>query len=281
MRLGYRAQRRLSRALSSVAMGIYLLMTLFPIYWMLLTAIKPSGELYVKVPTLWTPNPTMANLQHLFVYIPYLKMARNTFFVAFASTAIAVVVASLTGYSLSRLRFPGRDFLASAVFFTYLIPTTMILIPTYVLFARLHLLESLTGLVLTSLAAGTPFSVWMLKGYFATIPGELEDAARVDGSTRMQALYLIILPLAAPGMVACAIFTFTSAWQQYLWPLVLNNKRDLWTLAVGLASMMVNDVFLWGEIMGGAFLMGLPVLVLYFLGQRFLVGGLTAGAVKG
>ena len=281
MRIGYRLRKRLSLAFGLVGMAFYLVVILFPIYWMFLTAIKPASELYLPVPTLWSKNPTLDNIRHLFVYIPYLRLYANTLYIAGSSTIIALAVASLTGYSLSRLRHPGRDFLSSAVFFAYLVPTTMILVPTYILLARLKLQESLTCIVLTTLAGSIPFSVWMLKGYFTTIPAELEDAARVDGCTRIQGLVKIIFPVAAPGMVACAVFTFTAAWHQYLWPLILNNKRELWTLAVGLANMMFSDVFLWGEIMGGALLMSIPVIVLYFVGQRFVVTGLTTGAVKG
>jgi multiple sugar transport system permease protein len=197
------------------------------------------------------------------------------------ATAVAILVASLAGYSLSRLHYPGRDFMASAIFFTYLIPGSMTLIPLYIFLSRLGLLNSLYCLMLTSLAGGTPFSIWMLKGYFTSIPMELEDAALIDGCTRLQALYRVILPIAAPGIVACGIFTFTLSWNQYLMPMILNNKEELWTLAVGLAGLVYGDVFLWGEIMIGAFLMSLPVLLLYVLAQRFVVTGLTAGAVKG
>jgi len=126
-----------------------------------------------------------------------------------------------------------------------------------------------------------PFSVWMLKGYFTTIPAELEQAALIDGCNRVQALYKVILPLAAPGIVSCAIFTFTLSWNQFMLPMIFNNTEKLWTLPVGLAGLVYGDVFLWGEIMSGAFLMSIPVLLLYVLGQRFVVTGLTAGAVKG
>ncbi|OGO06046.1 MAG: hypothetical protein A2Y73_03665 [Chloroflexi bacterium RBG_13_56_8] len=279
--ISYRMRERLFKVFASLSMLLVLLVVLFPIYWMLLTGVKPSRELYLPQPTFWTQHPTLDHLFSLFRRTPYLIQLRNTALVAVIGTTVAITVASLGGYSLSRLRYKGRDFMASAIFFTYLVPGTLTLIPLYILFSRLGLLNSLYCLMLTTLAGGTPFAIWMLKGYFTGIPTELEDAALIDGCTRLQALRKVILPIAAPGIVACGVFAFTGAWNEYMMPMILNNKEELWTLAVGLAGLVYGDVFLWGEIMIGAFLMSIPVLILYMVGQRFVVTGLTAGAVKG
>ena len=171
--------------------------------------------------------------------------------------------------------------MASSIFFVYLIPGTLTLIPLYVFMNQLGLLNSLAVLIVASLAFTIPFCTWMLKGYFTTIPMELEDAALIDGCSRLQALYHVILPLAAPGIVASGIFAFTLSWNEFLLPLLFNSKHELWTLPVGIQSLMYGDVFMWGEIMMGAFLMSIPVLILYTVSQRFVVTGLTAGAVKG
>jgi len=281
MKMGFRAHERLVHIISMALMGLVLLVVLFPIYWMFLTAIKPSKELYKLPIKLYTRQPTLANVRHLMVVSPFLIQLRNSVVVALVTTAISVVVAALAGYSLSRLRYPGRDFMASGVFFTYLIPGTMTLIPLYVMMAQLGLLNSLQCLVIAYMAGSLPFSVWMLKGYFVTIPMELENAALIDGCSRLQALQKVILPLAGPGIVSCGVFAFTQAWNQYMLPMIFNNTEDLWTLPVGLASLVYGDVYLWGEIMSGALLMSIPVLLLYVFGQRFVVTGLTAGAVKG
>lgn len=279
--IGYRMQNRIVHWMVLLGVALVLLVVLFPIYWMLLTGIKPKSELYLPEPTLWTTNPTLDNIRSLFDRTPFLTQLRNSLFVATTTTTISIVVSSLAGYSLSRLHYPGRDFFGSAIFFIYLIPGMMTLIPLYVFLSRLGLLNTLYSLILAYLASSIPFAIWVLKGYFTTIPVEMEDAALVDGCTRLQALYKVILPLAAPGIVACAIFAFTLAWNEYLLAMLFNNNSDLWTLPVGLAGLVYGDVFLWGEIMIGAFLMSLPVLVLYVLAQRFVVTGLTAGAVKG
>lgn len=279
--ISYRMRERLFRVLMSLSLWLVLLVVLLPIYWMLLTGVKPSKELYRIEPTLWTRNPTLDHLRSLFDRTPFLIQLRNTALVSVVGCTVAIMVSFLAAYSLSRLRYAGRDFMANAIFFTYLVPGTLTLIPLYIFLSRLRLLNTLYCLMLTTLGGGTPFSIWMLKGYFTTIPTELEDAALIDGCTRLQALYKVILPIAAPGIVACGIFAFTGAWNQYLIPMIFNNKEELWTLAVGLAGLVYGDVFLWGEIMIGAFLMSIPILILYFVGQRFIVTGLTAGAVKG
>lgn len=279
--IGYRMQNRIMHWLVLLGIAVVLVVVLFPIYWMLLTGIKPKSEIYLPIPTLWTSNPTLDNMRSLFDRTPFPIQMRNSLYVSTVTTVIAIVVSSLAGYSLSRLHYPGRDFFSSAIFFIYLIPGMMTLIPLYVFLSRLGLLNTLYSLILAYLAASIPFAIWTLKGYFTTIPTEMEDAALVDGCTRLQALYKVILPLAAPGIVACAIFAFTLSWNEYLLAMLFINSREMWTLPVGLAGLVYGDVFLWGEIMIGAFLMSLPVLVLYVAAQRFVVTGLTAGAVKG
>lgn len=279
--IGYRQQQRLHRWFVAFCLILVLIAVLFPIYWMLLTGIKPKAELYVPDQALWTTNPTLDNMYSLFERTPFLVQLRNSSIVSVVTTSVTIVVAALAGYSLSRLRYPGRNFFASAIFFIYLIPGIMTLIPLYVMLSRLGLLNTLYCLMLSYLAFTTPFAIWVLKGYFTTIPSEMEDAALVDGCTRLQALYKVILPLAAPGIVACGIFAFTLSWNEFLLSFLFNNTEKLWTLPVGLAGLVYGDVFLWGEIMIGAFLMSLPVLILYIAAQRFVVTGLTAGAVKG
>jgi multiple sugar transport system permease protein len=279
--MGYKMEKRVFRGFTSLSMAIVLLVVLFPIYWMLLTGIKPKSELYLPDPQLWTANPTLDNLRSLFARTPFLIQLRNSLIVSFVTTTVTIFVGAFAGYSVSRLRYPGRDFFASAIFFIYLIPGILTLIPLYVFMSRLGVLNTLYALMLAYLGGTVPFAIWVLKGYFSTIPYEMEDAALVDGCTRLQALYKVILPLAAPGLVACAIFAFTLSWNEYLLAMLFNNTKDLWTLPVGLAGLVYGDVFLWGEIMIGAFLMSIPVLILYVMAQRFVVTGLTAGAVKG
>lgn len=273
-------RRRVQQVVVFILLGLVLLVVLFPIYWMLLTAVKPASELYLPEPKLWTSQPSLNSLGSLFYRTPVPQQMRNSMSIASAVTLVSLMASAMGSYSLSRLRYPGRDFFAAAIFFTYLIPGSLLLIPLYTLFSGLGLLNSLHGIGLAYLSFSIPFCTWMLKGYFQSIPMDLEEAALVDGCTRLRALAFVILPLAAPGLVASAIFAFTLSWNEYLVAFVFNNKSTLMTLPVGLSSLIFGDVFLWGEIMSGATLMSIPVLILYFMAQRFIVTGLTAGAVK-
>jgi multiple sugar transport system permease protein len=278
--LGNRARKRYQMIMTYGLLAVVLLVVLFPIYWMLITAVKSESEITRRVPTFFPENPTFVNAMDLFTRSPVPQQMLNSLLIASCVTIVALLVSSMGSYSVSRLRYPGRDFLAASVFFSYLVPGSLMLIPLYTLFAQLGLLNSQFGVGLAYMSFAIPFSTWMLKGYFGNIPKDLEEAALVDGCNRLRALALVILPLAAPGMVASAIFCFTLSWNEFMVAFVFINKRELLTFPVGLASLIYGDRFLWGQIMTGATLMSAPVLVLYFMAQRFIVSGLTAGAVK-
>jgi ABC-type glycerol-3-phosphate transport system permease component len=205
----------------------------------------------------------------------------NTAMVSVASTIFSVTVATLAAYSLSRLRYPGRNTLSSAVFFVYLFPSTLLFIPMFIVLNSLHMLDWLPALVAVYLTFSVPFSIWLLKAYFLTIPRELEDAAMVDGATRWQSLVFIVMPLATPGIAVACIYSFTLAWNEYLYAFTLLSDQSRFTLATGLTKLIFGDVFLWGMIMAGGVLMSAPLLILYFVAQRYIVAGLSAGAVKG
>jgi multiple sugar transport system permease protein len=205
----------------------------------------------------------------------------NSVFVGVASSAIALVIGTLAAYSLARLRFFGSNALARSVLFMYLVPSSLLFIPLYLIIANLGLLNSLWALILTYQTFNVPFCTWMLLGYFRTIPMELEDAARIDGCSRLGVLGRIILPLSAPGLVTAFIFSFTNSWNEFLYAAVMATRSELKTIPVGLYSFQIADILLWGQLMAAAILATAPVLVLYMLVQRFVVQGLTAGSVKG
>lgn len=277
---GIRAGQRKQSILTYGLLAVVLTVVLFPIYWMIITALKTESEITRRIPTFIPENPTINNAMDLFVRSPVPQQMLNSLMVASGVTIVALLISSMGSYSVSRLRYPGRDFLAASVFFTYLVPGSLMLIPLYTMFAQLGLLNSLYGVGLAYMSFAVPFSTWMLKGYFGNIPKDLEEAALVDGCNRLRALVQVILPLAAPGMVASAIFCFTLSWNEFMTAFVFINKKELLTFPVGLASLIYGDRFLWGQIMTGATLMSAPVLVLYFFAQKYIVTGLTAGAVK-
>jgi multiple sugar transport system permease protein len=248
---------------------------------MTITALHPPSLSFNRTPTLFSTDLSLRAFTDLFDKYPYLTWMANTTIVAVCSTIFSVTVATLAAYSLSRLRYPGRGVLSSSVFFVYLFPSTLLFIPMYIVLNSLHMLDWLPALIAVYLTFTIPFSIWLLKAYFLTIPRELEDAALVDGATRWQSLVLIVMPLATPGIAVACIYSFTLAWNEYLYAFTLLSDQAKFTLAPGLTKLIFGDVFLWGMIMAGGVLMSAPLLVLYFVAQRYIVSGLSAGAVKG
>lgn len=276
-----RVQRYALRAVGCCLLAVVLLIALFPPYFMAITAFHPPTLSFNRTPTLFSTDLSLSAFRDLFTKFPYLTWMANTTIVAVSSTIFSVTIATLAAYSLSRLRYPGRGTLSSAVFFVYLFPSTLLFIPIYIVLNSLHMLDWLPALIAVYLTFSVPFSIWLLKAYFLTIPRELEDAALVDGATRWQSLVMIIMPLATPGIAVACIYSFTLAWNEYLYAFTLLSDQSKFTLAPGLTKLIFGDVFLWGMIMAGGVLMSAPLLVLYFMAQRYIVAGLSAGAVKG
>ncbi|HEX6500849.1 MAG TPA: carbohydrate ABC transporter permease [Micromonosporaceae bacterium] len=276
-----KAERRGSAVRSGVVLALILIGVLLPVYWMVLTSIKPNSELYDAKSIMVVHHPTATHYVDLFATTDFARQLVNSFVVATSATVITVVVGTLGAYSIAHLRYRGRSTAAAGIFFAYLVPPTLLLIPLYTVFAQLDILNRWAGLILAYLTLTVPFCTWMLRGYLQNVPWELEEAAMVDGCGRLRALRSVVLPLIAPGLTAGALFSFTLAWNEYLYAFVFTNKSTAATAPVGLASLVLGDVFLWGQIMAGAVVTAIPILLIYLFGQRFVVGGLTAGAVKG
>jgi len=254
----------------------------FPIYWMATISFKTPRDIY-RAPSL-VPDIhrlTLDNFRMLIQKKHFLTNIRNSFIVAGSTTIVSVFISALCAYSLVRLKYRYRGLIGRLILLAYLTPASLLFIPLSVIVARLNLGNSLHGLVFVYMAFSTPFSTWLLMGYFKGIPADLEEQAMVDGATRLGAMVRVLLPLSAPGLVAVGIFTFTGAWNELLLALIFITSPDKLTVPVGLQNLISDDVYLWGPIMGGAVLSALPVMVLYFLAQRFMVQGLAAGAVKG
>ncbi len=266
--------------------GIYALMLvvalliLFPIYWMVTISLKLPREIY-RTPSLWPNVVTLDNYRTLIDEKGFLTNIRNSLIVAGSVTAISLVISSFAAYSIVRFKYRFKGVIGRLILFAYLTPTSLLFIPLSIIVARLHLGNSLHGLIVVYLTFSLPLSTWLLGSYFRGVPAELEEQAMVDGSTRMGALFRILLPLAAPGLVAVGIFTFTGAWNELLLALIFITSEDKRTVPLGLQYLITGDVFLWGPIMAGAVCSALPVILLYFLAQRFMVQGMTAGSVKG
>ena len=260
-------------------LAVFVIMVAVPLFWMVTTAIKTNKELYEDF-SYFPQRPTLENFVRVIVREKLLTNIRNSFSVAMITTLITVIVSSLAAFSIVRYRYPGREWIGRLILFKYLLPTAMLFMPLYVIVTALGLGNTQQGLILTYLTFTIPFCTWMLMGYFRGMPVELEEQAMVDGCTKIGAMLRILLPLSAPGLVASAIFSFTLAWNEFLLALVITMDQSTMTVPIKLSMMVVGDQYIWGQLMAGAVLASIPVGILYFIGQRFVVQGLAAGAVK-
>jgi multiple sugar transport system permease protein len=276
-----RASSLVSGLASWVALAGLLVFVLAPLYWILVTAFKSDGQIVLHDRDLWPTPWTTQQFTDLFATKPFGRWYLNTVLVSVASTAVALVCAALAGYALARLRFRGAQGFTVTVLVTYVMPGALLFIPLYQLLIGMRLTDSLWSLVVTYPTFTLPFATWLLAGYFASIPVELEEAALVDGCTRLQAFRRVVLPLAKPGLLAVALFTLTNAWNEFLFAFVFITKDEYKTLPVGMQSMITGDVVPQGQLAAASLLVSIPVVIMYAFGQRYLTEGLTAGAVKG
>lgn len=272
---------RLGAVLRWTGLALAVVIALFPFYWMLNTALKPPSEVMRSPPDFISPNWSLAGFRTVLTERPVLRWFANSVLVAVGSTVVATVLAVLASYGLTRfyLRFSGAVLVA--ILFAKMLPETLLVIPYFQMMSELGLIDTHLALVLVYSSYSVPFAVWMLVGFFRAIPLEIDEAAMMDGASRLTALRLVILPMARPGLVAAGLFTFLMAWNSYVWALVLTTDPRNAVLSVGVASMIGEYRVQWNELMAAALIATLPVLGLYAVLDRHLASGLTAGAVKG
>lgn len=262
-------------------LAVLILATTFPFYWMLLTSLKTGRAVFDTTQILLARGLTLQNYVDLFRSTAILRWVWITAALAAASTVIALVIGILAAYSITDFRYRGRKFISFAVFLSYVIPQAMLFIPLFLLLNAFKLVNTFLGLVLAYQTFCVPFCTWLLLGYFRTLPKELKDAALIDGCTPLGVLWRIILPLAAPGIATAAIFSFTQCWNEFLYAASLAQSGQIKTLSLGIAGFLVSDIFIWGQMMAAALVSTVPMLLLFIFLQRFVVQGLTMGAVKG
>jgi multiple sugar transport system permease protein len=272
---------RVQLGLSYAFLLALVLVVLFPFYWMLITSFKTEEQVRSLVSMFWPSPFALENYVQLLRKTEFVSWYGNSVVVAVSSTFLATAIGTIGAYALARLRFLGRGFMASATLITYLVPPSILFIPLYAQIKNMGLANSLAGLIAAYPSFTVPFVTWLLMGYFESIPEELEEAAMIDGATRFGAFRRVVLPLAAPGVLAAALYAFTQAWNEFLYALVFITDGRLRTLPVGLASFITGDVYGWGFLMSGAVLTTLPVIAAYTYLQKYMVEGLTAGGVKG
>jgi multiple sugar transport system permease protein len=263
-------------------LGFFLIFALFPFYWMAITSLKPNQELYnPQLMPLIVRHPTLKHYVDLLGETDFLVWTWNTMLVATVSTAISLVFGTMLAYPLARMNFPGSALVSFAVAATYLVPQPLLFIPMAEIIERMGLGNTLTSVMLTYPTLLIPFCAWLLMGYFKSVPHELEDAARIDGASRLQTMFLVFLPLCKPGFISAGIFAFTLAQNEFLYALIFLTDTSVRTVPVGaIAELIRGDVFYWGQLMAAALLGSIPVAIIYSFFVEHYVAGLTAGAVK-
>jgi len=267
-------------ALLQLVILLFTIGTVYPVLWVFKIAFGSQRGLSLSL-SLFPAQPTLENFNYILFKKPFFIWLLNSMIVAAATAVIGIFLAATAGYAFSRFRFPGRTAGLLSFLVTQMFPGTLMMIPLYLIVNWLGLLDNLAGLVLVYSTSAIPFSVWMLKGYFDTIPKELEESALIDGASRTRIFYKIILPLAKPALAVTALFSFMTAWNEYILAATFMNRELSYTLPVALRNFVGQFAQDWGLFAAGAILVSLPIVALFFILQKYLVSGLTAGSVKG
>jgi ABC-type glycerol-3-phosphate transport system permease component len=254
---------------------------LFPIYYVVITSLKPRSEIYTRTPDLWPSDPQWDQYTRVLGEGHVGRALLNSLVVAGVSTAICVVVAGMAAYALARLQVPFRRTLLMLILTTQMFPLVVLIIPLFVLMRNAELIGTYQGLVVAYLAFTVPLAIWIMRGFIVTIPEELEHAAMIDGATRVGAMFRVILPIAGPGLVATATLSFIAAWNEFMLALTFMNEEEKKTLPLVLQSFVGRGDVDWGAVMATSVIYTLPVVIFFLLLRRRLMQGMTAGAVKG
>jgi multiple sugar transport system permease protein len=263
-------------------LSCFVLILLFPFYWMSITSFKPNAELlnYKEHNPFWISSPTLAHIKHLLFNTAYPTWLKTTMFVAIGSTFLSLFASTLAAYAIERLRFRGSPYVGLGIYLAYLVPPSILFIPLATVIVQFGLFDSPLALILVYPTFLVPFCTWLLIGYFKSIPYELEECALVDGATRLQILRRITLPLAVPGLISAGIFSFTLSWNEFIYALAFIQSSANKTVPVAILTELVSgDVYQWGALMAGSLLGSLPVAIFYSLFVDYYVSSLT-GAVK-
>jgi multiple sugar transport system permease protein len=262
-------------------LAVFVIVLLFPFYWMTITALKPDDELLSREGNpFWVIHPTLDHIKKLLFDTSYPEWLWNTILISVVSTCLSIFCSVLAAYAIERLRFRGSRYVGMSIFMAYLVPPSILFIPLAAIVYNLGLFDTRLALILTYPTFLIPFCTWLLMGYFKTIPIELEECALIDGASRLQILVRIILPLAVPGLISAGIFAFTLSWNEFIYALTFISSSEVKTVPVGVVTELVEgDVYHWGSLMAGALFGSLPVSILYSFFVEYYVSGLT-GAVK-
>jgi len=279
--MGGRRRLLSGTSIAYLLLGFVCMYNIIPFLWMISTSLKTNPEAYAIPPTWWPHNPTLEE-----GYIKVLAWTNfpiyfmNSTIISLGAALISTFLGALAGYGFSRFTFKGRATLIGLILASQMLPGVLLVGPYFKMLAKFHLYNTYTGIILAFTTITLPFSAWMLKGFIDTVPEELDQAAMIDGCSRLGAFFRVVLPIIAPGMVATIIFAFLLAWGDLLWVLVLTASESMTTVTLGLSRLVTQFRIIWPQLMAGSVIGALPPIILYLLLQNYLVKGLTGGAVK-
>jgi multiple sugar transport system permease protein len=277
------SERRWAMIGAYIALAVFVVFFMVPPFHMLMTSLKSSAEIADLSGNPWiVRNPTLQNYWELLTQGNYLIHFRNSVIVTLSTVVISMVISTMAAFALARMKFWGSATLATGVFLTYLVPETLLFIPMFQIVGSMGLYNNLLAMILIFPTLTVPFCTWIMIGYFASIPKELDEAALIDGAGHLQMLWKIFIPVALPGILAAMIFAFTVSWAAFIYPMAFLVSSDQMVLTVGIVSDLIRaDTFQWGKIMAGALMAALPPLLVYAFLMDYYIAGLTAGATKG
>jgi multiple sugar transport system permease protein len=274
--------RLVSKIITYIVLVFFAVFCVFPFLWMLVTSLKPTDQIRTSTPSFFIDNPTISHFENVLVNTQFITFFINSLIVAITTTIISMLVSIFAGYALSRFqRFKGIKMVNVTMLLSQMIPGVLLLIPLYILMQRLGLLDTYAAMILAYTTFMVPLCTFMLKGFIDSIPYELEEAAEIDGCSRLRIIYQIILPISIPSLVATALFAFVNAWNEFMFGYVFINDEAHRTLTPGITLFKGLYTTDWGSIMSASVLAVLPVVILFIYLQKFLIEGMTAGSVKG
>ncbi|MBI5475211.1 MAG: sugar ABC transporter permease [Ignavibacteriales bacterium] len=269
------------QVLTHLVLVIFTLIAIYPVLQVVTISLRPSDKLLSTSLEIIPQNATLKSYISLFADQPFLLWVRNSALISLTVTLTGVALAAMSGYAFSRFNFMGKKIGLLGLLVTQMFPATMLLLPLYLMLIYLGLINSYLGIIITYSATALPFCIWTMKGYYDTIPVSLEEAARIDGCNQFQAFYKVILPLASPALVITGLFSFMTAWSEYIVAAQILQDTQLWTLPLGLKSFEANMSTEWGLYGAASLIVMIPVVVLFIILSKWLVSGLTLGSVKG
>lgn len=266
-----------------ICLGVTLLVSLFPFYWMVMTSVMPEGSIYALPPTLIPQDITLAHYRSVFSpqTFPFVTYFKNSLIVATITGGLSVFVAVFGAYSFARLEYPGRGLFSRGVLLVYMFSGILLVVPLFKVIVWLGLVDTMESLIITYLVQTLPVSLYMLGNYFRSVPPEIEEAAMMDGYSRLEVIFRITLPLSAPAIVAVFIYTFMIAWNEYLFASIFLKSQAQYTLPIGLDALSSGFHQVWGQIMAASLMTSIPIIIMFVYLEKYMVEGLTFGAVEG